>query len=81
MAHQRILTSTLTSENLEMTDSAKLCSHSEGFCILAIKKLLSYSGYRPVQLKSSQTFLCHKKYLFMQQKKTLFSLKKGIFFP
>ena len=54
MAHQRILTSTLPCEKLEMTDSAKLCSHSEGFCILAIKKLLSYSGYRPVQLGGSQ---------------------------
>ena len=33
MAHQRILTSTIPCEKLEMTDFVKLCSHSEGFCI------------------------------------------------
>ena len=53
-AHQRILTSTLPGEILEMTDSAKLCSHSEGFCIFAMKKLWSHFSYIPVKLEGSQ---------------------------
>ena len=53
MAHQWILTSTLPCEELAMTHFAKLCSHSEGFCILAIKKSLSNFNYRPVQLEGS----------------------------
>ena len=42
--------STLPCEKLEMTDSAKLCSHSEGFCIFAIEKSKSSFSYRSVQL-------------------------------
>ena len=54
MEHQRILTSTLACEKFEMTDLAKLCSHSEGFCILAMKKWWSNFSYSPVQLWGSQ---------------------------
>ena len=54
MANQWILTSTLPCEKLEMTDSAKLWSHSKGFCILAIEKSKSNFSYRPVQLWGSQ---------------------------
>ena len=53
MSNQWILTSRVPCEKLEMTDSAKLCSNSEGFCIFAIEKSKSNFSYRPVQLWGS----------------------------
>ena len=61
MEHQRILTSTLPFEKFEMTDFAKLCSHSEGFCILAIEKSKSNFSYSPVKLEGSQ--MAHQRIL------------------